>query len=72
MRIVTELTKGWQFSGPAETWEEALGKPTETVEPAPYLERRGWARRRGLPPGAVLVLPEAGDNRPSGGPGGLD
>ena len=32
MRIVTELTKGWQFSGPAETWEEALGKPTETVD----------------------------------------
>lgn len=58
MRIVTELTKGWQFSGPAETWEEALGKPTETVDlphtwnaedgqgGGDYLQARCWYFRK--------------------------
>ena len=31
MRIVTDLTKGWGFAGPAETLEEALAMPIRPV-----------------------------------------
>ena len=32
MRIVTDLTKGWGFAGPAETLEEALAMPIRPVD----------------------------------------